>query len=82
MRPLLTLPLLLATFATGCVSASHRVREEAKVTLRCNAVQVKNDRQHEVWVADGCGRLALCVLPKADRAEVMCYGGGPKVATY
>lgn len=63
--------LVCACAAAGCVSA--RIRSEAAVVLRCSDWDVSaQQRLPETWEAEGCGRFAVCELPKVERAEVVC----------
>lgn len=59
----------------GCVAA--QVREEAASTLRCPAGDVRLEEKHEgQWLATGCGRAAICIVPREQGAHVQCGGGG------
>ncbi len=66
-------------FTSGC--AALRVQKEAAVTLECESVSVSENREYKSWVADGCGRRAICALPDVPRAEFTCSGCGPEVAS-
>ena len=59
----------------GCAMA--KVRAEAAATLKCPeaAIQIE-ERQHNDWVVNGCGRMGVCSLGDSPGAEVSCAGGG------
>ena len=80
MRPTLIF-VFAASLLVGCASNSH-IRREAKITLECGSVDLQRDEAHDVYIADGCGRRAICTLPKVENAEPMCVGGAPIVASY
>jgi hypothetical protein len=65
----------LALSVSGCATA--RISHEAAFTLRCPEGRVNlQQKQEGVWMATGCGRMAICTLPAVSEAEVQCSGGG------
>ena len=67
---------VVASMATlGC--ATGGVRQVAASTLTCQERDLTlTPRAHGVWVADGCGRTAICTRPIAAAAEPECYRAG------
>ncbi len=65
--------LTVGLLMTGCMA--HRVRAEAAAHLDCPHVQVVENKEHKSWVAEGCGRRAICAVPDVKGAEVQCAGG-------
>ena len=79
MKTLLTCAFLIV-LASGCLS--RRVRDEAAATLDCPSLtDVRHDTENDAWMAEGCGRVAICSNPRDARAEVQCAGGGPAQAS-
>jgi hypothetical protein len=65
----------VSVLGLGCTAA--RVRAEASPTLSCPESKVAVDERHPgQWIATGCGRVAICEVPKVAGAEPYCAGGG------
>jgi hypothetical protein len=63
----------VAVFASGC--AAMKIRDEASTVLSCSKEKIKvEQKRSDTWLAEGCGRAAICQLPEG--AEVQCVGGG------
>lgn len=82
MRALLTFTAFLTAAASGCAADARRVRDEAKITLDCSSVSVHRNDEHGRWVANGCGKVAICSLAKHRSAEPFCAGGAPALAAH
>ena len=57
------------SFLTGC--QARRVREEASIALDCRPakVSVREVKEYAAWSASGCGRAAVCRVPKSEGAD-------------
>ena len=67
--------VVLASSILGCATA--RVRGEAASLLSCPESDVAlKQEQRGVWMATGCGRMAICTIPPEEGADVQCGGGG------
>jgi hypothetical protein len=78
---ILLLALTTAVVGSGCVHA--RIVDEVAPTLQCPASQIAVHQGQPLpssFFVTGCGRAAICTLPKVEGAEVTCVGGGPVVA--
>ena len=71
----LVLCVVASMALVGC--ATGGVRHVAASTLTCQERDLTlTPRANGVWVADGCGRTAVCTRPIAEASRVECYRAG------
>ena len=74
MRVVLCVVALMAM--VGCATGGG-VRHVAASTLTCQERDLTlTPRAHGIWVADGCGRTAICTRPIAEASRLECYRAG------
>lgn len=65
--------LVLGAALSSC-SVIGRLKDEARLTLRCNDEELRvEEKPHGRYAVFGCGRMAICEAP--EKSEPQCSGG-------